>query len=359
MENPAISKVFDTERGEDVQTDELLGDDEAKIIQLRLAIMNSNQEDRARFLCPECFVPLSLICRKEARRYFFRHLIEDGRCSALTRGELSQADINRRKYNGAKESFLHREMKQWIVDSLQASGQFKSITQEKRWAGPITGAWRKPDVSAIYGNLRIAFEVQLSTTFLNVIAERWRFYLNEGGLLFWIFARFDDDGRRLTQDDVFFNNNHNAFIVSKATRDASIAAGQFLLDCAWATPSVAGVTPQLSRARVAFTDLTLDAAVQQAYYFDYAVNMQLLLLTMNASGALGLSNLRIGGLNSQIDININMILKTLSENFHTTHLVIGQIGECSTILRFTPMTEIFDYQLRFSTPFILRNTDAR
>jgi len=269
VDNPAIPSVFDTERGEEIHTGQLLCADEADVMRLRFEIKKWIQNDRARYLCPECFVPLSLVSRKETRRFFFRHLIEDGRCSAITRGELSQADINARKYNGAKESYLHREMKQWLVDSLGANGRFTSVAQEARWTGPITGAWRKPDVSAMYGDLKIAFEVQLSTTFLDVIAERWRFYQREGGLLFWVFARFDDDGRRLTQDDVFFNNNQNAFIVSKATRDASISIGEFLLDCAWSEPDLARATPRIYRARVPFSQLTLDLVQQQAYYFDY------------------------------------------------------------------------------------------
>jgi hypothetical protein len=74
-----------------------------------------------------------------------------------------------------KESFLHRQMKQWIVDSLYASGDFADIRQESRWQGTITGEWRKPDVSAIYRSISIAFKVQLSTTFLDIIAER-RFF---------------------------------------------------------------------------------------------------------------------------------------------------------------------------------------
>lgn len=267
--DPAIPMVFDTELGKEIHTGELLGIDEDSVMALRFEVKKSIQDDRARFLCPECFVPLSLVSRKEARRFFFRHLVEDGRCSHLTRGELSQADISARKYNGAKESFLHREMKRWLVESLQTNGKFTAIAQEARWTGQITSAWRKPDVSAMYGDLKVAFEVQLSTTFLDVIAERWRFYQREGGLLFWVFAKFDDDGRRLTQDDVFFNNNQNAFIVSKSTRDASVENGAFLLDCAWAEPGLFNEAPRLQRARVSFEDLTLDPVCQQAYYFDY------------------------------------------------------------------------------------------
>ncbi len=43
---------------------------------------------------------------------------------------------------------------------------------------------------AKFGELRMAFEIQLSTTFIRVIAERREFYLREGGLLVWLFASF-------------------------------------------------------------------------------------------------------------------------------------------------------------------------
>lgn len=269
VDGPAIPTVFDAASGTEVKVSALLTAEEATVMQLRFDVKRQIQLDRARYLCPECFVPVSLVSIKEGRRFYFRHLVEDGRCSAVTRGELSQPEINARKYNGAKESYLHREMKQWLADSLHASGQFADIVQEARWTGRITGAWRKPDVSARYGTLKVAFEVQLSTTFLDVIAERWNFYQQEGGLVVWVFARFDGARLRLTQDDLFFLNNQNAFVVSQETRDASVTARDFLLDCAWSEPAPAHASPSLGRARVSFSQLTLDTVRQQAYYFDH------------------------------------------------------------------------------------------
>lgn len=268
--DPEIPVVLDSCTGKELPVQDVIGDDFARLMQLRMEVATSNQEDQAMYLCPECFVPLSLLCRKERRRFWFKHTLEDGRCSAVTRGELTQAEINSRKYNGAKESFLHRQMKQWLIESLQASGRFTEIVPEQRWRGPVTGDWRQPDVSARLGDLKVAFEVQLSTTYLNVIAERRRFYLREGGLLFWVFARFDDDGRKLTLENVFYNNNQNAFIVSESTRDASRAAGAFLLDCVWAEPGYWNTGQQLHRERVSFDELTLDPGEQQAFFFDYA-----------------------------------------------------------------------------------------
>lgn len=267
---PAIATVLESVSGIERPVAELLGHNYERLIQLRMDVKSSIQEGRPAYLCAECFTPVYVCCRKETRRFFLRHKMEDGRCSAITRGDLSQDEIKARKYNGAKESWLHLAMKRWLVESLSASGQFNDIQEEMRWTGRITGEWRKPDVVATVNGLKIAFEVQLSTTFLDVIAARRLFYLKEGGLLFWVFAAFEEEFRRLTLDDVFYNNNQNAFIVSQETRDASLKAGDFLLDCVWAEPPSGRLEGRLLRDRVSFRDLKLDVEKQQAYFFDYA-----------------------------------------------------------------------------------------
>jgi len=267
VENPAVLWVIESATGEERSAKEVIGADYAQLMQLRTAVKESNILGEPRYLCAECFTPVYLVQRPDEKRFFFRHQLEDGRCSAITRGELSQRQIAAIKYNGLKESLLHRQMKQWLVDSLHASGDFTDIHQESRWQGSITDEWRKPDVSAIYHGIPIAFEVQLSTTFLDVIVERRLFYLKEGVLLFWVLAKFDDEGRPLTVEDLFFNNNQNAFIVSESTRDASLAARAFMLDCVWAT---AAPVSGLERQRVSFRELTLDLGKQQAFFYDYA-----------------------------------------------------------------------------------------
>ncbi|MGQ3085349.1 MAG: DUF6035 family protein [Hydrogenophaga sp.] len=270
VQRPEVSVVIDSTTGEELRVQEVIGSDYEQLLQLRMEVATSIKLSLPLYLCAECFTPVYLCCRRSTRRFFFRHTIEDGRCGAITRGELSREEITARKYNGAKESLLHRQMKQWLEESLRASGRFTDIAQEQRWPGAVTDAWRKPDVSARLGDTRIAFEVQLSTTFLDVIAERRQFYLREGGLLFWVFAKFDEDGRRLTQDDVFYNNNQNAFLVSEATRNASRDAGDFLLNCVWSEPGYSDSSIVLRRQQVSFRDLTLDLVKQQAFFFDYA-----------------------------------------------------------------------------------------
>jgi len=108
-----------------------------------------------------------------------------------------------RKYNAAKESRAHIRLKEIIADSLRYDSGFSEVETEKVWRGMDRTKWRKPDVQALWkGKIRIAFEIQLSTTFLHVIAERRNFYRQEGGLLCWIFKSFDQAEARMTQDDI-------------------------------------------------------------------------------------------------------------------------------------------------------------
>ena len=86
---------------------------------------------------------------------------------------------------------------------LPGGGQVVYRYPDRTGVGGLDGAMEKPDV-LVYAGQRVAFEIQLSTTYLDVIAGRRDFYLEQGGLLFWIFARFDTERLRMTDDDVFW-----------------------------------------------------------------------------------------------------------------------------------------------------------
>lgn len=117
----------------------------------------------------------------------------------------------------------------------------------------------------------MAFEVQLSTTFLRVIAERRVFYEQEGGMLLWVFKSFDEERARLTQDDVFYNNNRNLFLASEDTLLASKKMGRFCLECRWEEPYIedAQIRTRWAGQIVSIDDLKLDSKRQRVYFFNY------------------------------------------------------------------------------------------
>jgi len=267
--NPEITEVMETETGEHQPVAQVIGSDYAEAVKTRLQVRAAMHAEEPLYRCSKCFVPVYLCRHPLSTKFYFKHREENGNCPAITRGELSQRDIDALKYNGAKESRLHRKMKDWIEACLHADGRFSDIEKEPTWKGPITGDIRRPDVRARYNGIPIAFEIQLSTTYLDVIVGRRQFYLQEGGLLFWIFAMFDAEHRRMTEDDVFYNNNQNAFVVDSKTVEASLSSHTFMLECVWAMPTPQGGTSSLFRKMAPFHELTLDLPNQRAFYYDF------------------------------------------------------------------------------------------
>lgn len=222
--------------------------------------------------CAACHKPVKPRLSIHRRRYF-RHHGGDGNCPYKTSGKKNQTQIDAMRYNGQKEGPEHIHIKQLLKSSLSADSSFDqdSIAEEQRWWGVTDPAkWRKPDISAQYGDLPIAFEVQLSTTFLNVVVERRRFYLENGGLLIWVFKRCEKEIPRQFQDDIFYNNNSNLFVVDEETCRLSQENQKLMLRCYYLQPMLnGGVIQEAWREQiVCFSELSIDRENQRIFFYD-------------------------------------------------------------------------------------------
>ena len=273
VEKPFIEEVIDLRTGEIVPSSVFLDRDSRNVSIIRKDMRAAIYRGEPLVACALCSVPVYPIVSK-LKNHYFRHVEEDGRCPYHTRGEKNQEQINALKYHGLKESQPHKEMKAMVIESLESDPIFSSrpIDMEKIWKGKTNPkSWRKPDVKAWYGDTPIAFEVQLSTTFLNVVVEREQFYLNEKGLIFWIFKSIDEDDPRLFQQDLFYNNNSNIFIVDAETVAKSKDKSKFFLRCYYHVPTYSenGIRDTWKTEIIKFDQLKLDIQNQQVYFFDY------------------------------------------------------------------------------------------
>ncbi len=75
---------------------------------------------------------------------------------------------------------------------------------------------------------------------------------------------------RLTMEDVFYNNNRNAFVSSEKTLSTSKKAGALILECVWSEPSIdEGVLSWCQkRELVEFSKLTIEQDSQRSFWFD-------------------------------------------------------------------------------------------
>jgi hypothetical protein len=185
-----------------------------------MELSESINNNNPKYCCPICHVAVYIACNRhnDDKKFYFKHRIENGNCPAITRRTLTKEQIEAIKYNGVKESPAHFKIKHLIAESLRNDPNFTEIKIETVIKGQDRKQWRKPDIQAVWqGKLKVAFEVQLSTTFLEVIAQRRLFYKAEGGLVCWIFKKFDKENALMTPDDIFHNNNQNLFLASDDT----------------------------------------------------------------------------------------------------------------------------------------------
>lgn len=277
-EQMKLTDIMDLDSAVPVETNSFLSRELSLVIQDRAKLASRFLLDRDKpwLVCQLCGAALLLVRTKHRFFHFRHHPTIEGlvKCDISTKGELSPAQITAIKYNAQKESQAHIRLKEIIRDSLIADRLCGEPQVEKVWKGQTVAeraAWRKPDVQVVRGNLRIAFEVQLSTTFLTEIVGRREFYRANGGSMIWVFQNFDPTATKTAEEDIFFLNNLNVFIVNDQTLARSRETRRMAFDCWYAVPELAGRTiiNEWRRAEVFLDELTFIPEKQIVFYNDY------------------------------------------------------------------------------------------
>ena len=218
-----INEVINLDNEEEEFAHDLLRDDEETCFKLRNTIEQRIQRGKPLYGCSYCRQPVKVGTRNlygRGHSFHFRHLYKSGDCPVKTDSSYTKDEIRCMKYNGAKESLEHLTLKLYIAERLRLDSRFTKVKVESVIKGSgIYKGWKKPDISATYCGRLVVFEIQLSTTFLDVIVSREVFYRNEGASIFWIFKDLNPNTARSTEKDVFFNNKSNALSIN----DESIA----------------------------------------------------------------------------------------------------------------------------------------
>lgn len=271
--------VLDLVEGRSLDLYEFVGEgDYAELVERRrVALEHDLLDGKVRFVCEKChkaMVLRSIPANKNTEdRFYLKHRFKNDDCGG-TRG-LSPDAICAMKYGNTKEGATHKLYKSIIASSIAADPAFTNLDVEGHWVDTDGVSWRQPDVQAERDGVRVALEVQLSTTFLHVIAQRQSFYRRNLGRLVWFFRDLNIGAFRQAEDDIFYSNNRNAFHVSSATLERSQREGRFAMDCAWYKPRLVegSIVDERVQETVYFDQLQFDVSeigVPRAYYFDYA-----------------------------------------------------------------------------------------
>lgn len=276
VENPLIEFVIDYDGRE-------LNVKEFNLTREKISIMRGRaylEEDKPQQLCYVCFRPVWPKMDQNRKKFHFSHVSQRSNqgtalCS-LQEKKKNPEYINARRYNGQKEGPDHKKLKNILEASLKADPNFSEINVEKNWYSADESQWRRPDVATTHlkdgQSLKIAFEIQLSSTFLKVMRERRNFYLKENALLFWVFKDARIINPRQYQDDLFYNNNHNLFVIDQDTLELSQQRGKLFLKCFYSKPVLNETRVEedwQAPEFVEFEQLKKDPINQRVFWFDY------------------------------------------------------------------------------------------
>jgi competence CoiA-like predicted nuclease len=275
-----VPEVMDINSGKIYRAEDILfKDDSLNHIQRMEDETAKLRNKDSRYHCPICAEPLSIRGRVNQSYHFMHPKNPLAECPYRYSHSLTPDQINAMKYDGAKESQQHKSLKYMIQKSLIADKAIKpeTVHSEKRINDQSKDGdwtkWRQPDVQAIFNDQLFVFEIQLSTTFLSVIAGRREFYLKNSAMLIWIFDEdiLGEEQMRFTERDIFYNYNRNLFYVTAQTVTNSIALGECRLMCRYEEPMIDGydIISTFTEKEISLSELTLEPHNQRVFYFNY------------------------------------------------------------------------------------------
>lgn len=276
----AIDAVIDTDTGFEISARDFFAQPENVIFKVRTELQKSIYLKKPKFVCKYCRQAVKISGRKieRGKASFFSHLRDSDECDYKTTTGRAERDINREKYARCNEGERHKKLKTKIAELLEMTPGVSDVKVESTIKGnhPILN-WKRPDILASFRGQEIVFELQLSTTFVSVIAERGLFYRLNKKFIIWVF-NFDEQDEHVNLDnmmakDIYYNNKMNVFIFDREAQKESEERGELILKCNWLKADGSweylneNSSNGLGGTFVCLSDLQYDSTYKP-YYFD-------------------------------------------------------------------------------------------
>lgn len=274
-----IDEILEVDTGELIPSDDIFSKSEQYIIGMRHVLSEAVKTGRPKWVCPYCNQMVRIVGRngREGTKYFFSHLYDSGDCDIKTISFATQTYINFSKY--AQEGATHQYLKETIAELLKLNKSIEKGVSDVEIERKVFGdhplfKWRQPDVSAKYRDLNLVFELQLSYTFLDVIAQRDLFYRNNNHYILWVSYLGDnpEEINFLAHKYLYFTNKRNIFIIDNESIAESRRKGELVLKCNWVNAQNEWhfpiTTKHVSGCFVTLSDLKYDSVSHKPYYYD-------------------------------------------------------------------------------------------
>lgn len=272
-----IKLLRDNHIGQEITAEYLLNKREDAIFELRRALeenairLKKGEAPSSHLVCALCNQPLRLVGNRFGH-FFFKHFKDSDDCPYKTDSELTKEQIDAIRYNGIQESDRHKHLKAYIKAVLEKDSRFAKVEEEKRISAKLDSkSWRQPDISCRYLGQDLAIEIQLSSTYQDVIVSRELFYQEEQRHILWIFDDFSKGGTLFTEKDIYFNNNKNAFVITAESEYRTEKSGELVLECYYQVPELINGRERNHWAKEwpPLSKLTFNNETYKLFYYNY------------------------------------------------------------------------------------------
>jgi competence CoiA-like predicted nuclease len=273
---PTIERVLNLQTGEIIESKIFfMTQDENQIFKLRYINEESIQNRTYLYVCIFCKQPVKISGGGEnLKTLYFRHVRDSDDCPIKTNASsFTKEEVQCIIYNGLKEGDLHIRLKNFIGEYLEKDEQILNVDVDKVYKSEaVPKTWRKPDVLATFKDKKVAFEIQLSTTFLTVIVERNAFYKKENIFIIWVFDDFsvESNFQPFTQKDVYHNNSFNVFVLDEQAREESSKRNELVLNCyyKYVDEETGDIDEEWQNDLVTINQLTFDTEKYKVFFYD-------------------------------------------------------------------------------------------
>lgn len=237
------------------------------------------QRNEKHFYCGFCGKELTIRGGegRNKQRLHFRHKYKKLRdyCIYTDENSLTRRQIELKKYANEEEGKLHYSLKHAIANSLDTHygadiriEQYIRDQQNPRY-------YRRPDIRAIFPDKDVVVEVQITSTFLDVILGRRDFYVEHNMYLLWVVNEFKPE--LFHQKDILYSSKENVFVFDREAREKTHNEGKLYLKCYHKnyycnTNGDIVLSMNFTYELITFDDLIFNPSDYSVYYFDMEEN---------------------------------------------------------------------------------------
>lgn len=277
MYSVATYRLYTGNKAEELSSKAFFSDNNEEVLfKLRHAI----QRNEKQFYCGFCGKELTIRGGegRNKQRLHFRHKYKKLRdyCKYTDEDTETRRQIERKKFANKEEGELHRTIKFTIANSLETHyGADIRIEQYiKDQQNPRDH--RIPDIRAIFPDKDVVVEVQITSTFLDVILGRQDFYVEHNMYLLWVVNEFKPE--LFHQKDILYSSKeNNVFVFDGEARERTEEEGILYLKCYHKSYycNINGdivLSPGFACELITFDDLIFNPTDYSVFYFDIDEN---------------------------------------------------------------------------------------